>query len=453
MIRKYLQLFGLILLFLIAGCAAPRTTAVLPEPRPLVKDYDSYAAPSPTTSADTVSYEKENPAGVITLPQALLLALKQNPRLAAFSYDIRAAEARALQAGLYPNPEASIELENFAGGGDLSGFQGTETAIALNQTFLLGGKRGKATRAAALEGDLAAWDYESARLDVFTEVRRTFLNVLEAQERIQLDENLVQLSQQLLTTIRQRVKAGKISPAEISRAQVRLSTRQVELERARRELQSARQQLAAAWGSRSAAFGQAAGALDTLFSVPEMDKLQNLLIRNPDLARFETALEQRRAIIALEDARKIPDPTLSGGVKRINELDVNAFVASLSIPLPFSDRNQGARQEARVRLSQTLWEKQAVEVQLNAALFSAYSNLQSAHSEASALKEKILPRAQEAFDTINEGYLQGRFNFIDVLDAQHTLFEARGQYLRALSDFHTAVAEIERLIGQDINSH
>jgi cobalt-zinc-cadmium efflux system outer membrane protein len=210
--------------------------------------------------------------------------------------------------------------------------------------------------------------------------------------------------------------------------------------------------LASTWGSRSAGFTRAAGLLDTLYAIPPQEKLIPLLRQNPDLARFDTALQQRQAVIALEDARRIPDPTISGGVRRINGTNDNAVIAGLSIPLPLSDRNQGAREEARVRLSQTLREKQAVEVQLEAALSQAYSRLQSVYHEAATLRDQILPEAQKAFETIHEGYLQGRFNFLDVLDTQRTLFAARGQYLRARADFHTITAEIERLIAQEIST-
>ncbi len=448
----YLLLPGLIFIILMGGCAAPRTTILLPEPPPLTGEYERYLPPEKAATPDTLSDVTESPAGVLTLPEALSRALLHNPALAAFSYEIRAAEARALQAGLYPNPEVGIELENFAGSGIFSGTGELETTLFLGQSILLGGKRRKAIRAAALESALAAWDYESARLDVFTEVRRAFVEVISAQQRVELNEELLQLAGQLLQTIDRRVKAGKVSPAELSRAQVRLSTQRVELERARRELEAARMRLASTWGSRSAGFTRAAGLLDTLYAIPPQEKLIPLLRQNPDLARFDTALQQRQAVIALEDARRIPDPTISGGVRRINGTNDNAVIAGLSIPLPLSDRNQGAREEARVRLSQTLREKQAVEVQLEAALSQAYSRLQSVYHEAATLRDQILPEAQKAFETIHEGYLQGRFNFLDVLDTQRTLFAARGQYLRARADFHTITAEIERLIAQEIST-
>jgi cobalt-zinc-cadmium efflux system outer membrane protein len=58
-----------------------------------------------------------------------------------------------------------------------------------------------------------------------------------------------------------------------------------------------------------------------------------------------------------------------------------------------------------------------------------------------------VPRAERAFEAFEEGYRLGKFSVLDVLDAQRTLFAVRTQYLRAVERFHTAAAEIERLVG------
>ncbi|MGH8035514.1 MAG: hypothetical protein ACREO9_09830, partial [Lysobacterales bacterium] len=60
-------------------------------------------------------------SGELTLPQAIAVALEHNPDLQVSVYELRAADARITQAGLRPNPELGLELENFAGDGDLSG--------------------------------------------------------------------------------------------------------------------------------------------------------------------------------------------------------------------------------------------------------------------------------------------------------------------------------------------
>lgn len=62
----------------------------------------------------------------------------------------------------------------------------------------------------------------------------------------------------------------------------------------------------------------------------------------------------------------------------------------------------------------------------------------------------MLPGAKEAFDTLNEGYQEGRFSYLDVLDAQRTLIAARFQTVRALGAYHRSVAALERLVGAPI---
>ena len=64
----------------------------------------------------------------------------------------------------------------------------------------------------------------------------------------------------------------------------------------------------------------------------------------------------------------------------------------------------------------------------------------------------MLPGARSAFDAVSEGYRLGRFGLLDVLDSQRTLFEARHEYLRAATDYHKAVVDVERLIGDRLDS-
>ncbi|MGK2926565.1 MAG: TolC family protein, partial [Lysobacterales bacterium] len=54
---------------------------------------------------------------------------------------------------------------------------------------------------------------------------------------------------------------------------------------------------------------------------------------------------------------------------------------------------------------------------------------------------------QSAFDAATRGFELGKFSFLEVLDAQRTLFQAKTQHLRALAEGHRAAAEIERVLG------
>lgn len=445
---KGLIFLGIFLLMELTGCVTPRMDVAWPEPRSLGKDFKTYRPPHEPYVTPSESLQLEEPTGILTLRQALTLALMKNPELAFFSWEVRAKEAFTLQSGLLPNPEIIIEAENFGGSGALRRFDRTETTIQLSQLIELAGKPSKRRRVAALERDLAGWDYETKRLDVLTNVTKSFIDVLAAQERLEVTEELVLLAEQVYKTVSERVKAGKVSPVEETKAKITLASSRIELERAKRMLEAFRKSLAVTWGSVSPAFKNVAGDFDVIFPIPSTEEITHRVSMNPDIARWVVEMEQRRAAVKLEEAMRIPDLTISSGVRRLNETNDNAFVLGVSIPIPIFNLNQGGVLKARYRLAKAEEERRAVEVRVHTALAETYQNLSAAFSEVTALKNDVLPGAQSAFEAASEGYRQGKFGFLDVLDAQRTLVDARSQYIEALNVYHKSVADVERLIGE-----
>lgn len=444
-----------------SGCAAKQTKAnkqnhttkhTLPGSRLLGKEFASYKAPSRQPDDISVSPELEEPTGPLTLSQSISLALMRNPELAVFSWEVRAGEAKTLQAGLFPNPELEIEAENLGGSGDLQGFNSTESTIQLSQLIELAGKRSKRKRIASLEQNLAGWDYETKRIDVLTEVTRAFIEVLAAQERFTLTKELVNLAGQVYTTVSERVKAGKVSPVEETKAKIALSISKIEWNRANRILEASRKRLTTFWGNRSATFQKVEGELYDISPIPSLDQLAYRVSQNPDVARWITEIRQRRAVIGLANAEKIPDLTLKGGVRHLNKNNDNAFVLGVSIPIPLFNRNQGNSIAARHNLARAEQEQKAAKLEVHTSLITAYQGLSTSYADAIALKNEILPGSRSAFDATNEGYRFGKFSLLDVLDAQRTFFESKGRYIEVLADYHKSVADVERLIGENLES-
>ena len=95
-------------------------------------------------------------------------------------------------------------------------------------------------------------------------------------------------------------------------------------------------------------------------------------------------------------------------------------------------------------------EQRAAQSRLSAELSDVYQRLTAVASEIDALRTSILSGATSAYDAATKGYQLGRFGILDILDAQRTLFQARAQFLRALSEYHRGAAELERLAGADL---
>ena len=394
-----------------------------------------------------------NPTGPLSLREALALALMQSPELAVFSWEVRAQEARILQAGRPPNPMISALVEDLGAATRVNGSEGLvqpQTTIQLSQTIELGGKRVARQRLAERTRDLAAWDFEAARIDVFTRVARTFIDVLASQQAVALAERTLRLVEEMRQTVGARVTAGVVSPIEQTKAEVALATVRIESNRAKRTLAADRTRLAALWGSAAARFEAAVGDLTVLPAVPAFGEIHDRLAQTPELARWSTEIAQREAALAVERAKRVPDVTVSTGYRRFTALDSNALLIGASVPWPLFDRNRGGIQEASDRVSKAQAEQRAAQMRVTIALAEAYRALAGAQDEVATLTANVMPGAQSAFEAVGEGYRLGRFGYLDVLDAQRTLVSANSQYLRALAEFHKAVAEVERLIGASL---
>ncbi len=449
--RKCLTALAVVLGLGFSGVSVSLADSSWPRPHLLGKEYTSFRPPEQSASPDSTSLQLVEPSGVVTLHQALTLALMKNPELTAFSWELRATEAQSLQARLLPNPELEVEVENFGGTGSFGGLDEAETTVHLGQLVELGGKRSKRKRAATVEQDLAGWDYEIQRIQVFTETSKAFVDVLAAQQRLALNQDFVGLAQQVLEVVSERVRAGKGSPIEEIKAGVSLSSRLIERDRAENELTAAREVLAATWGGRAPTFTEAQGDLERSSEIPPLEVLRERMARNPEADRWVVEMDSHRASLAMEKARRFPDVTLRGGVRHYNPTDDWAFVAGIAVPIPLFDRNQGATLEAKYRLIKAEEQRRALQVRVQTSLIRIYQRLTAARSEAISLRNDVLPGARRAFEATGEGFRQGKFGYLDVLDTQRIYFEAQARYIEALADLQKAIADAEGLLGEPLD--
>ena len=425
---------------------------------------DASPTPTPVKAAENrqvptsqpATYENSEfsePTGPLTLRQALALVVLRSPELVTASYEVRAADARRLQAGLRPNPELEIGVNQFGGTGPYRGLNSAESTLRFGQLIELGGKRQLRRNIADRDRDLANWDYEAKRLDVLLATTQAFIEVVAAQQRVALAEDAAGISQRVFDTVSERVRAGQISPLEQTRSQVVLSTNMLALERARRGLRVSRENLAAMWASRRALFTDAQGDFESLRPIPNFDQMSEKVAGNPDLARWDTERMQREETLKLAKAKNIPDPTVSVGMTRFEDTRDSALLVGLSFPLPVFGINPGGVREAEAALAQSIAAERESEIRIKTALNSSYQLLASSYSEVLSLQKDVLPAAEQAFSAAGEAYRVGKITFIEVLDAQRALLEARSSYIGSLADYHKSLAEVERLIGQPLTQN
>ena len=379
-------------------------------------------------------------AAPLTLERALQSAFAHNPNLAAAQWEIGVAEGDRQQAGLIPNPQVSWEAED-------TRRRSRTTTLMLSQPLELGGKRGARIEVAERAQDAASIELERRRNELRADVFQAFYNSTIAQQRLLLTEQSLQLAERGLRVAQGRINAGKAAPVEAMRAQVQLSQVRLELRRAERDQATAYQQLAQVTGAPQATFTRAEEPTSAL---PAIASSQILLDRLPDTAELRLArlqINQKEASLGLEKALRIPDLTVSIGSQYSETDRERVNLLGVSMPIPLFNRNQGNVLAAARRTDQARDLRNASELRLRSEVQSGLEQWATANTEVNAFNQVILPAAQSAVDTATRGFEMGKFNFLDVLDAQRTLFEARSQYLQAVADSTDAWVRIERIYG------
>lgn len=383
------------------------------------------------------------PAGAqgLSLDQALDAAFSQNPDFAAIGREIGIAEGERRQAGLIPNPELSWEVED-------TRRATSTTTVTLSQALELGGKRGARIEVAKAGQAIARLELERQRNSLRADVIQAFHAALRAQTALELAQQSQALTERGLRVVEGRVRAGQSSPVEATRAQVQLAQADAAVRRARTERGVANQVLARLTGSAEARFDRLDASNLSPGPAPQAEPLLAKVEQTAEWRLAAAQIERGDASLGSEKAQRIPNLTVSLGSQYSREDRERVNVVGLSMPLPLFDRNQGNVLAAARRADQARDLRNAVELRLRSETRSALEQWGTAMGEVQAYDRTILPAAQQAVDTATRGFEMGKFAFLDVLDAQRTLIDARGLYLEALAQATDARAQVERIYGE-----
>jgi cobalt-zinc-cadmium efflux system outer membrane protein len=166
---------------------------------------------------------------------------------------------------------------------------------------------------------------------------------------------------------------------------------------------------------------------------------------SPDNRAYDAMVETAQSSLSYEKASIVPDPTINVGVRDFREDNEQAFVAGVSFPFPVFDMNRAGVRRAGHEYNAAMLDKVNARLSSETELTKSYEAVSNAYREHQVLKETVLPGAQEAFDVARKGYEAGKFGYLEVLDAQRTLFEARKQSIQTMSDYYREMAVIDRL--------
>jgi len=384
-------------------------------------------------------------------------AREHNPELAAMRYEAEAAAQRAGPAGALPDPVLRAELMDINNQGStgprLLPGQGGGTRYLLMQSVPWFGKRDSQREVAESRVTQANGQTSASWSDLSSRIKSVYAQYYYLSG----SENLARETLALLNSLEQiaqtRYANGLGAQQDVIRAQVEQTGLYAELLDLENEQHHAH------------------GRLNTLLSRPAMAVLaqptsvrplpaaaqleyplleERLRLRNPQLRIAEADIHAAEKSRDLAYSNRYPDvtlgiaPTQSGSSVKSWDLMVE-----LNIPLHQQSRRSGER-EAEAMLAASGARQQALLNQMLSELSESLSGLEAARRTESLTVTRLLPQATLTYQSALAGYETGKVDFATLLDAQRQILKARQQQLKSQLEAQLRLAEIERLLGEEL---
>jgi outer membrane protein, heavy metal efflux system len=383
---------------------------------------------------------------VLTLQDAIRLALESNPDLRAADSQISSAAGRAYQSKLWPNPELELSAEDWPTGG--GGFTDAKKLVGMSQTVPFPGKKKLDGRIGSLGVRVNEAEYGVRRVELVREVKTAFFEVLAAGRLVEVARELVAVSESSAAAARKRVQAGAAPDQEQLRAEIPLEEARTELAGFEREQAISRQKLAMLLGRPDLQAAPVSGALAETANLAVLkDGPAQWLARHPGVVAARAGKERTEAEFRRARLEPYPDVKLgaAGGQEAGGAGSIVQF--TFSVPVPIIDRSKGRKQEAQANVSGAEAALAAVEQRLLRDWGTASQRLRTAVEQVTNYRERILPKANEALRLVQRGFEEGKFGFIDLLDTQRTAAQVRLTYQQKLLELNIAEADIEALLA------
>lgn len=382
----------------------------------------------------------------LTLDDAISRAVAADPGLRAAGAGVDAARGGVRQARARPNPELSTDVENFNGRDDLRGFSGSETTIGITQQIEVGGRRSARIGLANRELHGAELDRVLRGLELARNTQSAYYDALAAQELVGIATERLRTAEALNSSVARRVAAARDPLMAGARAEAGLAEARTALIRAQADAALSRARLTSLLGGVN---GFALTAED--FALPRASTHAHSPVAetSPDIARLVSERDRSAAAVRVERSLAWQNPSLTLGYRRFEDRNGDgAMVAGFSVPLNIFDRNQGSIARARGEERRAEYELEAGRLVIMREYASLERAIATDAQQARSIEDDVIPQAERALNLAQNGYDRGAFSYLDVLDAQRSLSDARQARVDTLRSFHNNEAALDRLTAR-----
>lgn len=407
----------------------------------------------------------EKPSAVVTiltLDQCIELAFEKNPGLRIEIEKINELENdyRIASAGLYPKVTASAYYSRL-GGDRISmqeAMQYSEEALGqvkVKQVLYDGGKTRYSGQSAAKAWDGQRESTEATRLDTVYAVSQAYYRVLEARELARVSERSRSQREAFFKLTSAFQKAGKATRLEFLKAEAQLLDGERSLVQAREALRISELILKKTIGSGVDAPITITDGLPRTFADPGTEDVLLALMfeNNPDLKKSAQFKEQARLSVDATTGSFMPEISFQGTYgyrERDTAGSGDEWAAGVYLEWSLFEGGVTRAQvgKARARYRELEWNDRAIRDQVQVDLRQALADLRTALASIKSA-QRLVEAQDEAYQASVEFYRRGKATYIEVLSAETDLTQAKAAYVRAVGDYQSASARLDRVTGRN----
>lgn len=354
------------------------------------------------------------------------IALQQNPAVLQASASAHKAMGYHNQVGRSPNPIVGYQGSQLADKGT------DQHAAFFEQEIVRGDKLRRNERVLNQEIQSQLWEVETQRFRVLTDVRQRFYEALAAQRRMKLANEFEVVANKGVGVAEARMNAKEGTRPEVLQAEIQLKQVQLQHRQAAAAYRGAWKQLMATAGMPDAEQGSLDGELAEFAQARDWDAITaQILASSPELQGARARLSRARANVDRQQAQAIPNLTLMLAAGQDNGTNSGFLNTQVGLPLPIHNKNQGNIAAAQAEFCRASQDVRRTELAIEARLAGVIRDYESSAAAVEQYHQEILPRAEETLKLAEVGYKAGQFDFLQVLIARRTFFDANLEFVVA----------------------
>jgi outer membrane protein, heavy metal efflux system len=404
---------------------------------------------------ESTSKAKQTKAGQLTLKGAVAAALEKNPTIKTARAKWESARQRIPQAAAWDDPKLTVNslLGRFV---DISRNGFVDQAVTVEQMIPLSGKNRSKERITAAEAVAGFEDFRRQQLDVVSKTKASFFRLANVYLLLDLNEQQEAALSQTLDATKAKFEVGTQSQADYLTAQVErqkiIETRR-DLEEKLSDEQSKLKVLMNQDPFSPLGRPVLNGALPHDFS---SERLRRLTLANrPEVRQAQSMVIGASAKVELAKREWIPDPSVSLQAQHYNagRQAISEINAGVSIDLPWfnSKKYRAGEREAQSDLLAAQTSLEGAQTEALGMLRDQLQKIQTMHHHIELYQDQLLPSARQTVSSYQADYETNKTTLIQVLTSENNLRELENMYNQDLTDYRVAIAELESLVGADLN--